>query len=121
MTIYDDIGGAAAVGAAVDAFYDRVTIDPELAPYFEGVDLPRLKGHQRTFIAAAVGGPEPYLGRDMAAAHAHLQITPDHFDAVVGHLVAVLVDLEVPPDTIEAIGGALAPLKEQIVSAPAPM
>lgn len=30
-------------------------------PYFENVDVKRLKGNQRSFIAAAIGGPEPYL------------------------------------------------------------
>jgi NTE family protein len=58
MSIYDSIGGAAAVRAAVDDFYDRVLADPELAPFFDGTDMRRLKAHQRSFVAAAIGGPE---------------------------------------------------------------
>ena len=58
MSIYDSIGGAPAVARAVDEFDARVLTDQQLVTYFAGVDLARLKAHQRTFIAAAVGGPE---------------------------------------------------------------
>lgn len=119
MSIYDEIGGAAAVSAAVDDFYRRVLADPPLAPYFDGTDVKRLKTHQRAFIAAAIGGPEPYLGRNMAEAHARLAITPEDFDRVVAHLVDTLDGLGVPAETIGAIGGTLAPLKSQIAQGPA--
>lgn len=115
-SIYESIGGAAAVQAAVDDFYDRVLADPALAPYFTGVDLRRLKAHQRSFIAAAIGGAEVYAGRDMASAHAGLEITDEAFDAVVGHLVATLTGLGVPEETIGAIGAKLAPLRADIVA-----
>jgi hemoglobin len=104
------------MNAAVELFYGKVTSDPSLAAYFETVDLARLKGHQRAFLAAALGGPEAYAGRDIGPAHAHLGITDDHFDAVVDHLVATLDELGVPSETIEQIGGALAPLRTDIVS-----
>jgi hemoglobin len=117
MAIYDEIGGAAAVAAAVDDFYVRVLGDAALAPYFEGVEIGRLKAHQRSFIAAALGGPEIYAGRSMRDAHALLAITPDAFDRVVGHLVATLEGLGVPELTIGAIGARLMPLKDDIVAA----
>ncbi|HLI01304.1 MAG TPA: group 1 truncated hemoglobin [Acidimicrobiales bacterium] len=117
MSIYDQIGGAPSVTAAVDRFYDKVLADPSLSGYFAGTDLARLKGHQRAFLSAALGGPDMYAGRDMAAAHAGLDITEGAFDAVVRHLVATLTELQVPSDVIEAVGGKLAPLAPQIVSA----
>ena len=118
MAIYDEIGGPAAVAAAVDEFYRRLLADPELEPYFADTDLARLKSHQRAFIAAALGGPEIYAGRDMAAAHAGLAITGGAFDAVVGHLVDTLASLGVPDGTIASIGSVLAPLRDDIVGAP---
>ncbi len=117
MSIYDSIGGAPAVTKAVDDFYARVLADPRLAPYFVDVDLSRLKAHQRAFIAAAVGGPAVYKGRDMAAAHARLDIADAEFDAVVGHLVDTLIELRVPADTIAQIGSSLAPLRAEVVTA----
>src|SRR4051812_35087775 len=115
MSIYDEIGGSAAVSAAVDGFYERVLADPALHGFFHGVDLQRLKGHQRSFIAAAIGGPDSYLGRAMSAAHAHLEVTDDAFDAVVGHLVEALADLGVAATTIDRITTALAPLEADVV------
>ncbi len=117
MAIYDEIGGLPAVAAAVDVFYDKVLADPLLAPVFEGIRVERLKGHQRAFLIAALGGPEFYRGRDMGPAHADLGLTDAHFDAVVGHLVDTLTELGVPTTTIGQIGEALAPLRGQIVSA----
>lgn len=113
-TIYESIGGADAVAAAVERFYELVLGDPELVGYFDGIDMQRLKSHQRSFIAAAIGGPELYQGRSMKEAHARFGIQPAHFDLVVGHLVATLTELGVPGETIGTIGEALAPLKTDI-------
>jgi hemoglobin len=117
VSIYDRIGGAGAVRAAVDDFYARVLADPRLAPFFSGTDMNRLKAHQRAFIAAAIGGPEVFSGRDMAAAHAGLGIADADFDAVVGHLAGTLSGLGVPADITGQIGSALAPLRPDIVTA----
>lgn len=117
MSIYDEIGGAGAVSTAVDEFYTRLLADEGVAPFFADTDLRRLKAHQRAFIAAALGGSEIYAGRDMAAAHAALAISDADFDAVVGHLVDTLASLGVPDATIASIGGALSPLRDDIVTA----
>jgi hemoglobin len=116
MSIYDSIGGAPAVAAVVDDFYARLLADPKLAPFFDDVDLAGLKAHQRSFIAAALGGPEIFAGRDLATAHTGLGITDADFHAVVSHLVGTLTALGVPAETISQIGGALAPLRAQIVT-----
>lgn len=119
MSIYESIGGAAAVRAAVDDFYARLLADPDLAPFFARTDMRRLKAHQRSFIAAAIGGPEIFAGRDMATAHAGLGITDAQFDAVVAHLVDTLAALGVPGEVIGQIGAALTPLRASVVAAPA--
>lgn len=116
MSIYERIGGAASVQAAVEQFYTRVLADPRLDHYFAGVDVTRLKSHQRSFIAAALGGPQLFAGRDMATAHAGLNITDDDFDAVVAHLAGTLADLGVPAEDITEIAATLAPLRNQIVT-----
>ncbi len=117
MSIYSDIGGRAAVDAAVSDFYARVLADPSLSPYFAGVDIDRLKRHQRAFMGMALGGPVAYSGRDMATAHAGLEVTSEAFDTVVQHLAATLTSLGVPDATIGEIAGALLPLKADIVTA----
>ena len=118
MSIHDSIGGARAVNAAVDDFYARILADQRLAPFFTGTDQHRLKAHQRAFIAAAIGGPVVFGGRDMASAHAGLGIGDGDFDVVVGHLVGTLTRLGVPEGTIGQMAGALAPLRGDIVTTP---
>jgi hemoglobin len=115
-SIYDDIGGSSAVAVAVDDLYERIIADHELAPYFTRVDMRRQKTHMRAFMAAALGGPDIYRGRDMAAAHAHLRITGRAFDRVAGHLVATLRGLGLAAAHVDAIVARVAPLREQIVN-----
>ena len=118
-SIYAAIGGAPAVSAAVDDLYRRVLGDPALAGYFAGVDVDRVKAHQRLFVAAALGGPSGYRGRPMREAHSALHVRDDDFDRVVDHLVATLAALGVDGPTVAEIGAVLGPLREQIVEQPA--
>ena len=115
-SIYEQIGGREAVAAAVDIFYARVTDDPMLGHYFAGTDMRRQKAHMRAFLATAVGGPTVYAGRDLATAHAGLGVTHEAFNRVIGHLVATLVQLDVPSELIVAIGGKLEPLRSVVVA-----
>jgi hemoglobin len=117
QSLYARIGGAPAVAATIDGLYDRILQDPDLAPYFAGVGIEQLKAHQRAFIAAALGGPERYIGRSLAEAHRDLLITDTVFAEVVGHLTDTLIELGVAAETISAVTGALAPLRPQIVAA----
>ncbi|HSR08891.1 MAG TPA: methyl-accepting chemotaxis protein [Bryobacteraceae bacterium] len=115
-SIYDRIGGAPALQAAVDAFYVRVLADPALKTFFEKTNMAALKTRQRAFFGQALGGPEVYRGRDMRSAHARIQITQTHFDKVAGHLVDTLKSLGVDQETIGEIVAAVAPLAAEIVN-----
>ncbi|MFJ9723716.1 group 1 truncated hemoglobin [Streptomyces sp. NPDC101209] len=116
-TLFEQLGGEDAVGAVVDLFYARVLDDPDLRPYFTGVDLDRLKQHQRRFIGQALGATRPYSGRSMRKAHEHLAVTDDAFGKVVGHLAGALTEAGVDEATIGTIAEALLPLKADIVTA----
>jgi hemoglobin len=115
-SIYEQIGGQEALIAVVDDFYDRVLADPELAVFFNGTNMPRLKGMQVEFFAAALGGPDEYRGRSMKDVHRGRGIGQRHFDLVAGHLSGALGAAGVPPETVAAIIGAVAPLSADIVS-----
>ena len=121
MALYDDLGGAAAVTTAVDLFYERVLADPMLAPYFMGVDVARLRGHQVAFITVALGGPHAYAGRSISAAHSRLGVTAEAFGAVVGHLTDTLSGMGVDQDTLQVIAAKLAPLESEIVTVTEPV
>ncbi|APU14917.1 MULTISPECIES: group I truncated hemoglobin [Actinoalloteichus] len=118
-TIYEEIGGHEALITVVDDFYVRVLADPQLAPFFTGVRLARLKGRQVEFFAAALGGPGPYTGASMKSVHRGRGIEQAHFDRVAGHLADSLADAGVPAATIGRIIAAIAPLSSDIVSSAA--
>lgn len=62
-SIYEHIGGAETLEQVVADFYERVLADAELAGFFAGANVSRLKGRQVKFFAAALGGPEPIPAR----------------------------------------------------------
>src|ERR1700733_11923822 len=99
LSIYESIGGAAALAAVVDDFYVRVLADPQLAGFFAGANMQKLKGRQVEFFAAALGGPDFYQGADMRKAHAGRGISQADFDKVAAHLVAALAAAGVPAQT----------------------
>jgi hemoglobin len=115
-SIYDAIGGEPALAAVVDDLYKRVLGDAELAGFFAGTNMTRLKGRQVEFFAAALGGPSAYTGASMRQAHQGRAIAQKHFDLVAGHLVAALGAAGVPEEIIGQIVGAVAPLAKDIVS-----
>src|SRR6187402_1035785 len=114
---YDAIGGGPAVSAVVNDFYKRVLGDPQLAPYFEGVDMPRLKRHQVLLVTQVLGGPANYDGRSLSEAHAGPGIDSDDINAVVGHLAAAMKDAGVPDDIIGRAGAAVVATEPDIVEA----
>ena len=106
-TLYEQIGGPAAVDAAVDLFYRKVLVDDRIARFFDGVDMDRQRSKQKAFLTMAFGGPHNYSGKDMRAGHAHLVkmgLNDSHFDAVVELLGATLRDLGVQEDLIKQVG-----------------
>lgn len=114
---YARIGGEPSVREAVERLYKLVLDDPELAPYFAGVDLTNLKQHMVFLLTKVLGGPDRYRGLDLATAHQHLHVTREHFYVVAVYLLSVLQDLGVPLDVRRAVGTVLASSEPQVVTA----
>ena len=115
--LYQRLGGREAIAIVVDAFYGRVLVDPELAPYFAGRDLAGLRRHQAAFLAFALGGPSAYHGRTLRRAHAGLGIGDRQFDLVAGHLAAALDAARVPGALAAEVLGHVAALRRDVVGA----
>jgi len=110
MGLYEELGGAAAVNAAVDIFYRKVLKDERINSFFGGVDMARQAAKQKAFLTMAFGGPNAYTGLDMRKGHAHLVskgLTDSHFDAVIENLANTLKELKVS-DTLIAQVAAIA-------------
>lgn len=106
-SLYERLGGEAAVEAAVVRFYDKVMADPSLAGFFENLDLGAQIQKQIAFMTMAFGGPSKYTGRDLQTAHAKLVkqrgLGDAHFDAVAQHLSDTLDELGVGSDVRDEV------------------
>jgi len=120
LSDYDVVGGGPAISAVVNDFYDRILRDPQLAPYFEGVDLARLRRHQVLLISHVLGGPANYDGRPLDQAHAGLGINHDDLAAVASHLVAAMRQARVPEDIIRRAIAVVASTEPDIVESRSP-
>lgn len=105
-SLYDQLGGEAAVNAAVDIFYRKVINDARINSFFFGVDMAQQAAKQKAFLTMAFGGPHNYTGLDMRRGHARLVqmgLNDKHFDVVMDHLGATLRELEVPENLVEQV------------------
>jgi hemoglobin len=103
-SLYERLGGEAAVDAAVDKFYDKVLADDRIKHFFDGVDMVRQRGHQKLFLTYAFGGAPSYPGRAMRVAHQRLVadqgLSDEHFDAVLDDLANTLKELGIPDELV---------------------
>lgn len=114
-SLYERIGGAAAVEAVVSGFYDRVLADETLARYFKSKRMPDLKKKQVEFFTQILGGGQVYSGLSMKEAHARLSITPEQFGRVAGHLKATLEAAGVEKSMVDEVMAAAGGLAGDIV------
>ena len=60
QTLFERIGGKAAVDLAVDKFYDKVLADTRIQHFFDNMDMDKQREHQRAFLTYAFGGTNEY-------------------------------------------------------------
>ncbi|MCC5641403.1 group 1 truncated hemoglobin [Nostoc sp. CHAB 5824] len=106
-TLYDKLGGAAAVDLAVEKFYEKVLADERVQGFFAHTNMQQQKHHQKDFMTYAFGGAQHWNGHTMREAHkelvAEMGLTDSHFDAIAEDLVATLVEMEVPQTLIDEV------------------
>lgn len=107
---------AAAIRSAVALFYERMLEEPGIAPMFDGVDMAKLRGHQRAFLLQALGGPAMYSGRDIQTAHRDLGIDDEQFTRTVVILLDSLRDVGVAMDVVDRARADIQKLRGLIVT-----
>lgn len=105
-TLFEALGGEAAIDAAVDRFYRHVLRDERINYWFDGIDMEKQAAKQKGFLTMAFGGPHHYTGDDMRHGHAHLVakgLNDTHFDAVLENLSKTLTEMGVAQDLIDRV------------------
>ena len=112
-SLYDRLGGKAAITAVIDDFVARCAADARINGKFARTDIARLKANLVDQVCEATGGPCQYAGRDMHTTHLGMSVTGGEFDALVEDLVATLDGFSVPEAEKNELLGALAPMRRR--------
>ena len=105
-SLYERIGGAGAVDAAVDLFYRKVLADGRIARFFDNVNMEDQIAKQKSFLTMAFGGPNNYTGQDMRNGHKKLVekgLNDSHVDAVLEDLESTLRTLGVDDKEVREV------------------
>ncbi|MDP1975045.1 MAG: group 1 truncated hemoglobin [Alphaproteobacteria bacterium] len=105
-TLYERLGGAPAVDAAVDIFYRKMLADNRVNYFFDNTDMDKQAAKQKGFLTMVFGGPNNYTGKDMREGHKHLVdrgLNETHVDIVIEHLGNTLKELGVPDADITEV------------------
>jgi hemoglobin len=119
-SLYDRLGGKAAIEAVVEDLVRRCAEDDRINRKFVRTDIPRLKKMLVDQVCEATGGPCRYTGRDMRETHDGMGVTAGEFDALVEDLVQTLDQFRVTKPEQDELLGALAPMRGEIVEVESP-
>ncbi len=114
-SLYDRLGGKAAIQAVVDDFVGNVAADTRINKFFAKTNLPRLKQRLVEQICQGTGGPCKYKGRSMKTAHRGMGVSGADFGALVDDLKLSLDKFQVPQREQGELLAILAPMKKDIV------
>jgi len=101
-TPFEQLGGAGAVTALADRFYDRVLADPALLPLFADPTEDHA-GRMALFLAELLGGPTAHTEQrggpnTMFRVHQGLRITEVQRGKWVAHMVASIDEADMPAE-----------------------
>jgi hemoglobin len=114
-SLYDRLGGKAAIQAVVDDFVGNVAADNRINKFFAKTNIPRLKQRLVEQICQGTGGPCKYKGRSMKAVHRGMGVGGADFGALVEDLKLSLNKFQVPAREQGELLAILGPMKKDIV------
>ena len=117
-SLYERMGGYDGLAAAVDDLIPRLQGDPRIGGYWKGQNTQTKKRSRQMildFLVSALGGPAVYHGLDIRAAHDGLGINEGDWNAMEGHVLAVLDKFHILGQEREEFLAAAASLKGDIV------
>lgn len=96
-SLYERLGGKAAIAAVVEDAFHNVADDPRINHRFNPALAQRVKSGLVELVCARTGGPCVYTGVNMADAHEGMYIRDDEFDALIEDMTKSFAKFKVPP------------------------
>jgi hemoglobin len=120
-SLWERLGGEPAVKAVVHDLVAAAAADPKVNFTRNGQfkldadGIAKLEARLVEFVSSATGGPLPYSGRSMRAAHVGMKITDDEFNALAVDLATVLKKYSVPQAEIDELMAIIGTTRKDIV------
>lgn len=120
QTLFERIGGQAALNTAVDIFYRKLLRDSRISPFFRNIDMNMQHAKQRAFLAHVLGGFPNYRGQSLRKAHERLVedqgLNEEHFNIVATYLQETLRELKLSDDLIEEVMTIVGSTKNDVLN-----
>ncbi len=124
-TPYQRLGGAEAVRALTERFYDLVESEPVAEPlrrlHLKGHGLAHARQAQFQFLSGFLGGPHLYFEQhhhaDVRAMHSHVSIDTVARDAWLACMDMAIAQQQVAPDLAERLMASFQRVADRLVSA----
>lgn len=121
-TVWSQVGGTPTFEALVRNFYERVRVDPLLAPMYPDADWEGAIWRLRSFLEQYWGGPAEYSAQRghprLRMRHQPFPITPAARDRWLTHMYAALDSVELPPMHDAAIRDYVTRAAHALVNTP---
>jgi len=115
-TLYQRLGGANGIARLVDDLVAAHLSNPIIKTRFENIkDLDHAKQMAHEFFCAGSGGPEPYTGKDMLAAHKGMNISEQEYFAAMDDVVGAMNKNGIEEDAKKDVLAILYSLKSEII------
>ena len=133
-SLYERLGGEASLAVVIERMHSRVLVDDSTRAFFEGVDMTSLSRRHIAFLTVMLGGPGPVRRlsglridaestppeHGLRAAHTKLVkdhgLGDEHFNAVVGHLLASLREVGIAEPLVLEVLDKLARLRNEVLN-----
>jgi hemoglobin len=114
--LYHAFGEQAGIRALVDDFVVRLKADARIGEQFKDANLGYLARQLSDQVCQLSGGPCVYKGPDMKEAHASMDITRGHFNALVEVLQQSMDARGIPFTRQNQLLALLAPMHRDVVT-----
>lgn len=116
--LYQAFGERSGIRSLMDDFVVRLKADPRIGEQFKETDLVHLASQLSDQLCQLSGGPCVYKGPDMREAHANLEVTRSHFNALVEVLQQSMAARGIPFGRQNQMLALLAAMHRDVINHP---
>lgn len=114
--LFQAFGEQAGIRSLMDDFVVRLKADPRIGEQFADTNLENLSQSLTDQLCQLAGGPCVYKGPDMKTAHANMDVTKGHFNALVEVLQQSMDARGIPFTRQNQMLALLAPMHRDVIN-----